>query len=108
MKKLFFSFATGLLLFACVSVPAQAVISQEVRMMGYFEQEFNKKSGHLHFSQLKLDEWFTTSAEEQKNLQNVIAILKHATNDNLATLKMQELGEKGLDVLIKIAKKVLL
>lgn len=75
--------------------------------MGRFDDEFNQQVGDSHFSQLKLDELFATP-EEKQDLQKVISALEQANNDNLAKLKMQELGEKGLEVLIKIAKKVLL
>ncbi len=75
--------------------------------MGLFDDEYNQQMGESRFSQLKLDELFPTP-EDKQNLQNVIAALDQATSDNLAKLKMQELGEKGLEVLIKIAKKVLL
>lgn len=75
--------------------------------MGLFDDEFNQQAGESRFSQLKLDELFATP-EEKQNLQNVISALEQATSDNLAKIKMQELGEKGLEVLIKVAKKVLL
>jgi hypothetical protein len=75
--------------------------------MGLFDDEYNQQMGESRFSQLKLDELFPTP-EDKQNLQNVIAALDQATSDNLAKLKMQELGEKGLEVLIKVAKKVLL
>ena len=75
--------------------------------MGLFDDEYNQQVGESRFDLLKLDELFPTP-EEKQNLQNVIAVLNQATSDNLAKLKMQELGEKGLEVLIKVAKKVLL
>lgn len=75
--------------------------------MGLFDEEYNQQIGESRFSQLILDELFP-SPEEKQNLQEVIAALDQATTDNLAKLKMQELGEKGLEVLIKVAKKVLL
>lgn len=75
--------------------------------MGLFDDEYNQQIGESRFSQLKLDELFPTP-EDKQNLQNVIAVLDQAASDNLAKLKMQELGEKGLEVLIKVAKKVLL
>jgi hypothetical protein len=75
--------------------------------MGLFDDEYSQQVGESHFSQLKLGELFATP-EEKQNLQNVITALEQSTSDNLAKLKMQELGEKGLEVLIKVAKKVLL
>lgn len=75
--------------------------------MGLFEEELNNQTGDSRFSQLKLDELFP-SPEDKQHLQEVIAALQQAETDNLAKLKMQELGEKGLIVLVKIAKKVLL
>lgn len=75
--------------------------------MGLFEEELNNQTGDSRFSQLKLDELFP-SPEDKQHLQDVIAALQQAETDNLAKLKMQELGEKGLIVLVKIAKKVLL
>lgn len=75
--------------------------------MGLFDEEYNQQIGESRFSQLTLDELFP-SPEEKQNLQDVITALNQATTDNLAQLKMQELGEKGLEVLIKVAKKVLL
>lgn len=75
--------------------------------MGRFDDEFSKQTSESLFNKLQLKELFF-SREEQQNLQNVIAALEQAENDNLAKLKIQELGEQGLDVLIKIAKKVLL
>jgi len=75
--------------------------------MGLFEEELNNQTSESRFSQLKLDELFPTQ-EDKQQLQDVIAALQQAETDNLAKLKMQELGEKGLTVLVKIAKKVLL
>lgn len=75
--------------------------------MGLFDEEYAQQVGESHFSRLKLEELFVTP-EEKQNLQNVIVALEQASSDNLAKLKMQELGEKGLEVLIKVAKKVLL
>lgn len=75
--------------------------------MGLFDDEFNQQEGESRFSQLKLDELFSTP-EEKQQLQAVIEVLNQAASDNLAALKMQQLGEKGLEVLIKVAKKVLL
>jgi DUF1009 family protein len=75
--------------------------------MGLFEEEFNQQIGESRFEKLNLEELFPT-AEDKQNLQNVIAALQKTTDDNLVKLRMQELGEQGLEILIKVAKKVLL
>lgn len=75
--------------------------------MGRFDDEFSKQTSDSRFNSLNLEELFA-SKEEQQNLQNVVAALEQAENDNRAKLKIQDLGEQGLEVLIKIAKKVLL
>ena len=75
--------------------------------MGLFDDEYNQQVGESRFDQLKLDELFP-SPEEKQQLHDVITVLNQTASDNLAMLKIQELGEKGLEVLIKVAKKVLL
>jgi hypothetical protein len=75
--------------------------------MGRFSEEYEREVGESNFARLKLEELFPT-AEDKRNLQTVIAALKQAEDEIQAQLKIQDMGEKGLEILIKIAKKVLL
>ncbi|NOQ34377.1 MAG: hypothetical protein GQ569_00595 [Methylococcaceae bacterium] len=69
--------------------------------MGRFDDE--KKS---RFDELELEALF--SEEEKVQLNEIKAVLKQAGDDNEKIAKLQDMGEKGLKVLFKIAKKLLI
>ena len=69
--------------------------------MGRFDDE--KKS---RFDELELEELF--SEEEKVQLSEIKAILKQAGDDNEKIAKLQDMGGKGIKVLFKIAKKLLI
>lgn len=74
--------------------------------MGQFSEILKEISSESRFSKFELEKVFDTE-EEQKALVEVQEALKKAIDDNDATAKIQELGSKGIKILVKLGKKAL-
>lgn len=75
--------------------------------MGIFDDERENLGFNSRFEGLELDEMFK-SPEEKQQLRDVIAILDQEADHNIAVAKIQEMGIKGVKILVKVASKVLL
>jgi predicted RNA binding protein with dsRBD fold (UPF0201 family) len=74
--------------------------------MGAFSKKLNEIAGSSRFSRLELEKMFKTE-DEQKQLARLTKVLREETRKNAARKRLLELGDKGLDALIKVGKKAL-
>jgi hypothetical protein len=75
--------------------------------MGLFSQKLSEIAGESRFSKLELESVFS-SEEDQKTLIDVKEALANASDDNEAISKIQDMGKKGIEVLVKLGKKILI
>jgi len=69
-----------------------------------FNDEANNTSGESSFFNIKLETFFD-SDEEKQTFAKIKDAISSATDQNIATKQIYDLGEKGVSVLLKILKK---
>lgn len=74
--------------------------------MGRFSDRLSEVAGNSRFTQLELESIFTP--EEEEVILEVKEVLASASDDNEASVKIQNMGEKAIKVLTKLGKKALL
>ncbi|MGP5307467.1 hypothetical protein [Vreelandella alkaliphila] len=74
--------------------------------MGRFSDRLSEVARNSRFTQLELESIFTP--EEEEVILEVKEALASASDDNEASVKIQNMGEKAIKVLTKLGKKALL
>ena len=74
--------------------------------MGRFREKLREVAGESRFSALELER-IVKSDEDVQSLKRVKDILKTAKEDNEAIARVNELGEIGVRLLIRLARKAL-